>query len=79
MAQLKINHHSYLTEDIDRAVMVAQAERRRDRDGEVTLLHNHPYESPTVTYQCNEKCMVFRPGYETYSINEHPVLKKEDT
>lgn len=76
MPKWKVNRHSYHTLGVDGAVLKAQAERRRDRDAETTVVHAHAWETDSQRVVCNEKCMVYRPGYGTYHINETPVEKR---
>lgn len=83
---MKINHHSYYIPGVvDMAVVRQQAERRRDKDGEVTIVHSHPYETTVVAngqrmvseVKCDDKCMVYEPDFKPWShIHEDSIIKE---
>lgn len=77
----RVNHHSYVVPGIvDKAVCMKQAERRRDQDGETTIVHDHPYESaakPGREHGCSTHCMIIEPGYYTRQMGTYRV-KMED-
>lgn len=57
-------HDTYHNPSItDLAVLRAQAERRRDKQNEPTVLHFHPYE-----HECNDQCEMYRPGEATKKV-----------
>ena len=72
-----VNHHAYILPGIvDGAVVKAQAERRRDRQNEVTVVHDHHAEAGTSTARpgvtrlnnCLETCLIYEPGYQTRPV-----------
>jgi hypothetical protein len=76
----KINHQAYHLPGItDKAVLVLQAERRRDdkRHPEVTIVHDHAhFQSPggrPKKFQCTEACMIYIPGEITRSVQPKEV------
>jgi len=70
-----IPHHSYMIPGItDNQVLAEQAERRRDKKRETTILHAHRSD----TSSCNENCRIFEPGYETRSIAVERTPMKGD-
>lgn len=71
-------HESYIVPGVvDGDVVREQAIRRRDKDGETTIVHDHPYDEPAQTHSehatpdgrmrtnCNEKCSIYQPGLQT--------------
>lgn len=75
---MRIHHHSYLVQGVtDEAVMRLQAERRRDTEDEVTVVHAHEH-GVVVEIACNERCMLFEPGYKTRSVLSDTKEPEED-
>lgn len=73
----KINHHSYNLPGItDNAVLKAQAERRRDKLGETTIVHDHQHDRSRNL--CTAECLIFEPGYKTRSIATERTPMEED-
>jgi len=74
-----VDHQSYVVPNItDAAVMASQAERRRDKEGETTVVHAHPYEWQNEEVPCSIGCRIFQPGFKTRSIYAVPERIEED-
>ena len=71
--ELKVNHHSYVVPGVDGAVMNKQAEARRDKEGEITIVHQHGRGR-----SCNNYCKMFEPGYKTRPLNTERVKADAD-
>jgi hypothetical protein len=73
-----IHHQSYTVEGItDAAVLAAQAEKRRDKADETTIVHAHPYEHDNHEIECTQACRIFQPGFKTRSIYAVPEKVEE--
>lgn len=75
-----VHHHAYAVAGVDKSVLYKQAVRRRDdyRGGETTIVHNHPYKMFDKVLGCNEKCVIFEPGYKIRSVAEERVKEDDD-
>jgi hypothetical protein len=71
-----VNRQSYVGPGIDGSAMMAQAERRRDKFNETTIVHAHKYDKSRNL--CSLKCKILAPGFRTRSIGEEPVPIEEE-
>lgn len=71
---IKVHHHTYVVPSlVDGAVAMAQAERRRDKRGETTVVHAHADEKI-----CNNDCKIVAPGFYTRSVATEAVPVQEE-
>lgn len=74
-------HEAYIVPGlVDGAVVRKQAEVRRDKEGEETIVHDHAYLEPIGPYYvpaneavvtCNWKCTIYQPGLQTISYLDY--------
>jgi hypothetical protein len=70
----KINHQTFVIPGVvDYAVAMLQAERRRDKDNETTIVHVH-----RSGEACIEKCRVVEPGFKTRAVGATPEPEVEE-
>jgi len=62
-------HQSYIIRGlVDGAVVHKQAQRRRDVQGETTVVHQHGRGQT-----CTDKCMIYEKGYKPRQVNVERV------